>query len=152
MKHLDLIERLLVDDDMAVPTVVNHLLVEDEEAQLVQVIGDTSLVHYCMKCQQFIEDELDLYVFKGWEDAEIVGAPKVEKFWVTFDILLPPESEYKAAERFTFNKMGQNEVTVKELRDGSYLVHIRMLKRFLDALELRDKDKSEQLADEEFEQ
>ena len=83
MKHLDLVERLLLPDDLAVSSVADYLLVEDEEADLVRTIGDTSLVHYCMKCQQFIEDELDLYVFKGWEDAEFVGAPKVEKFWVT---------------------------------------------------------------------
>ncbi len=150
MKHLDLVERLLLDDSEAVGSVVNHLLVEDEEAQLVQVIGDTSLVHYCMKCQQFIEDELDLYVFKGWEDAEIVGPPKVEKFWVTFVIMLPAGAEYQYAERFQNNKMGQNQITVKQLDDGSYLVRVRILKRFLDALELRDKDKSEQLADEDF--
>jgi len=150
MKHLDLIERLLLPDDQAVSTVVGHLLVEDEESELVRTIGDTSLVHYCMKCQQFIEDELDLYVFAGWEQAEFIGPPVVEKFWVTFRLLLPPDSEWKYAKRFQYNHMGQNQIQVRQMDDGSYLVQVRILKRFLDMLEIRDKDKSEQLADEDI--
>ena len=152
MKHLDLVERLLLSDDKAVETVVGHLIVEDEESELVKSIGDTSLVHYCMKFQQFVEDELDMYVFKGWEEAEFIGPPKVEKFWVTVRLLLPKGAEYKYAKRFQNNTLGQTDVKIRELKDGSYLVQIRILKRVLDNLEVRDKDKSEQLADEDFDQ
>lgn len=150
MKHLDLVERLILGDQDSIKDVVNHLIVEDEESDLVRTIGDTSLVHYCMKIQQFIEDELDMYVFKGWEEAEIVGAPRVEKFWVTFNLLLPPGSNIKYVSRFRNNHLSQNEVQVKKTESGAIFIRIRMLKQFLDQLESRDKDRSEQLADEDI--
>jgi hypothetical protein len=34
-------------------------------------------------------DELDLYVYKNWEDGELVSGPRIERHWVTCSFMWP---------------------------------------------------------------
>jgi hypothetical protein len=36
-------------------------------------------------------DELDLYVYKNWEDGELVSGPKVERHWITASFMWPQD-------------------------------------------------------------
>lgn len=126
------------------------LLAESIESDIIQAIGETSKLDYLLKFERFI-DERDLYLYKGWEDAQILSSPKVDKFWVTIDLRAPKEVELKGAERCCSDEESQNTIHWKELEDGTYFVRFKILRRFLDQIEMNAKDRAEEIADKESE-
>lgn len=146
------VDMLLEDDDEGA---MEWLLLEGEERDLLTNLGgETTLMNYLIKFEEYMDDH-DIYLFDGWEDAQIVGKPLVEKFWVTVWLRLGPNAQIAGAKRLMNDKEGQNTVKFKKLgvdgRDG-YLLKIRVLKRFLDQIEKRNQEKSDQLSDDEIEE
>lgn len=140
---------LLIDGETQIAT--DELLLEAEEDDLLANLGgETTLMNYLLKFEEYLDDH-DLYLFQGWEKGEIVEKPKVEKFWVTFYVRVPGDCELKGARRLTNDKEGQNVVKVKALDDGTHLVMFKILKRYLDEIEQRNKERSDQLSDEDME-
>ena len=121
------------------------LLCETIENDLLKQINETGSLDYLMKMEQFF-DQRDLYLYKGWEDAEIVSAPKIGKFWVTLDLRVPRDAELKGAMRCCSDKEAQNSVKYKQLEDGSYYIRFKILRRILDKIEMDAKDKAEDTA------
>lgn len=126
------------------------LLVESIESDIVKNIGETSKLDYLMKMEKFF-DEHDLYLYKGWEDAQILSAPKVNKFWVTLDLRVSEKTELKGALRCCNGEESQNQATYKRLEDGSYFVRFKILRRILDKIEMDSKDRAEDIAEDESE-
>ncbi len=127
------------------------LLVESFEAELVKNIAETSKMDYLLKFEKFLDDR-DLYLYQGWEDAQILEAPKVDKYWVTVDLRVPEGCELKGALRCCNSEDDeQNTARYKELEDGSYYVRFKVLRRILDQIEMDAKDRAEEIADDESE-
>jgi hypothetical protein len=126
------------------------LLVESIESDLIKNIGETSKLDYLMKMEKFFDNH-DLYLFKGWEDAQILEAPVVEKYWVSLDLRVPADCELKGAVRCCSGEESQNTARYKKLEDGSYYVRFKILRRLLDQIEMDAKDRAEEIADNESE-
>lgn len=126
------------------------LLCETIENDLLQKINETGSLDYLMKLETFF-DQRDLYLYKGWEDAEILSPPKIEKFWVGIDLRIPKDAELRGAMRCCSDREAQNSVRYKQLEDGSYFVRFKILRRILDKIEMDAKDRAEDLASQESE-
>jgi hypothetical protein len=124
-------------------------ILESEEHDASRKVGDTTLLNYLVKLEEYLDDH-DIYAFDGWESAEFVQKPKVEKFWVTFWLRVGKDCELEGINRITNSKEAQNKVAVQKYDDGTTLVQIQVLKRYLDAIEGRNKQKSDELSDEEL--
>lgn len=124
-----------------------ELLLENEQTQIMSSIGDTTQFNYLMKFEEYL-DEHDLYLFPGWEDAIVVSPIVIEKYWTVFYLKVGANTDLRGAKRVQSNKEGQNRVGVKKLDDG-YLVKFQILKKYLDDIEIRNKEKIEDLAKEE---
>lgn len=147
--RMDHIVDMIVEGD--VEGANEFLLTESEENKIMKAMGgEIKLMNYLLKFEQFLDDH-DIYMFKGWDEADIVGNPRVDKFWVTFHLRLQEGSEIEGAKRLQANQKGQNQIKGIQLDDGSYLLRIKILKKFLDDIEKQNKEKSDQLSDEEVE-
>lgn len=124
-------------------------VLESEEHDVARKINDTSLMSYLLKMEEYLDNH-SIYAFDGWEKAEFVKKPKVEKFRVTFYMHLGPKGEIEGLRRITNTKEAQNRVRYEKLQDGSFYVEIEVLKRYLDAIETQNKQKSDELSDEEL--
>ena len=49
----------------------------------VESIYDSNTAFKVLKDFEKVLDELDLYVYKNWEDGELVMGPDIERHWVT---------------------------------------------------------------------
>ena len=38
-------------------------------------------------------DELDLYVYKNWEDGELAAGPEIDRHWITCSFMWPREKK-----------------------------------------------------------
>lgn len=126
------------------------LMAESIESDIMQAIGETSELDYLLKIERFF-DERDLYLYSGWEDAQILSAPKVAKFWVTLDLRVPKDTELKGALRCCADEESQNTAKYKQLEDGTFFVRFKILRRFLDKIEMNAKDRAEEITDKESE-
>lgn len=126
------------------------LLAESIETDLIKSIGEVSALDYLLKLESFF-DQRDLYLYRGWEDAQILSRPKIDKFWVTLDLRVDPHTELKGALRCCADQEAQNTAKYKQLEDGSYFVRFKILRRILDQIETDMKDRAEEIADNESE-
>ena len=128
------------------------LIKENNEERIVRVLGDSMLMNYLMKFEEYLDDH-DIYLFDGWSDARVLGKPKIDKFWTTFHLWVAPDCDLRGAMRLKNDKEGQNIVQVKELdKNQGKIVRFKILKRYLDAIEKRNKERAEQLSDEQLEE
>lgn len=126
------------------------LLAESIESELVKNISETSKLDYLLKMEKFFDDR-DLYLYQGWEDAQILTSPKVDKFWVTLDLRVGPKTELKGALRCCNGEESQNTVKHKKFEDGSFFIRFKILRRILDKIEMAERDRAEVVADDESE-
>ena len=134
---------------------LNHakktLMVEDEREKLIRRAGEVAPINYLMKFEEYLDDH-DIYLFDGWKEAKVWGRPQVKMFWFIAYLWVSKDADLRGAKRLTNDKEGQNIVKVKKLdNDRGYLVKFKVLKKYLDAIEARSKQKAEQQADEELE-
>jgi hypothetical protein len=57
----------------------------------VEEIYDNNTSFQVLKDFERVLDELDLYVFKHWEEGELAAGPKIERHWVTCSFFWPRE-------------------------------------------------------------
>jgi hypothetical protein len=126
------------------------LLCETIENDLLAKINEVGVLDYLMKIEQFF-DQRDLYLYRGFEDAEILAAPKIDKFWVSLDLRVPRGTELEGTMRCCSDREAQNSVKYKELEDGSYFIRFKILRRILDKIESDAKDRAEDTAEKESE-
>lgn len=134
---------LLMDGDSEEAN--SQLLLENEQTQLMGTVGDTTQFNYLMKFEEYLEEH-DLYLFNGWEDSIVLSPITIEKFWTRFNLLVGKDTDLRGAKRVMSNKEGQNKVRVKKLGDGRMIVEFQILKKYLDDIELRNKERIEDLA------
>jgi hypothetical protein len=135
--------RLILED--RIEEAEEMLLCETIESDLLQKINETGSLDYLMKLEQFF-DQRYLYLFPGWEDAQILAAPQIGQFWVSLDLRVPKETELHGAKRCCSDREAQNSVKYTQLEDGSYFVRFKILRRILDKIESDAKDRAEDLA------
>lgn len=142
-----LIDIILTEDDTAVSDFI--LLESDKDEVMAGLDGDTTLMNYLFLFEAFL-DQHDIYLFDGWEDAQIIGQPVIEKFWITIRVLVDDNVDLRGASRVN-DAMQQGEVRVKKLSSGQTMVTFMILKRQLDQIETLDKEKIEKLSDKALE-
>jgi hypothetical protein len=139
-----LVEILLDEDDESLG---EFLLQESEKDDImVSLDGNSTLMNYMMLFEEFLEQH-DLYLFQGWEKAEFVTQPSVEKFWVVFHLVVGEETDLRGAKRVN-DAMTQGEVVFQKQDDGKILVRFTVLKRALDQIEKDTRDRIEKLSDD----
>lgn len=144
-----IVDALLEGDD-AIAT--EHLLMENNEQQILRSMGgDRMPMNYLLKFEEYLDDH-DIYLFDGWssEDCYIAYAPKIDKFWCTFYVFCPKDTDLRGASRIINDKEGQNQVKVKNV-EGGYILMFRILKRYLDQVEAKNQERAEELSKEEME-
>jgi hypothetical protein len=57
----------------------------------VDSIYNTNSSLSVLKDFERVLDELDLYVYKNWEDGELVSGPKIERHWITASFMWPQD-------------------------------------------------------------
>lgn len=53
----------------------------------VENIYDSNTAFQVLKDFERVLDELDIYVYKNWEEGEIVSGPKIDRHWVTCEFM-----------------------------------------------------------------
>lgn len=148
----EVMDLIMYGDEEDLAHAKKTLVKENEEERIVRVLGDSMPMNYLMKFEEYLDDH-DIYLFKGWEDARVIGSPVISKFWAVFNIWVSPDTDMRGAKRLVNDKEGQNIVRVKKLDgDRGMIVQFKVLKRYLDAIEQRNKDRAEQLSDEQLEE
>lgn len=128
----------------------HHLLVENEEEQILKAMGGEKMpMNYLLKFEEYL-DEHDIYLFDGWEEAQIVGKPQVDKFWCTFYVFCAKGTDLRGALRVKNEKEGQNQVKAKKA-EGGHIIKFKILKRYLDQVEQHNKQKAKQMSQDEVE-
>ena len=141
-----MIEVMLNEDD---DSLSEFLLMEsDRDEVMADLGGDTTLMNYLYLFEEFL-DQHDIYLFKGWDTAQVIGKPVVEKFWITVTLLVSNETDLRGAKRVN-DAIGQGKVTVKT-HQGGKLVTFMILKQSLDQIEKTNKDRIEELSDQALE-
>ena len=59
----------------------------------VQGIYESDTAFTVSKDFERVLDELDLYVYKNWEDGELVAGPKIKRHWVICSFMWPYRSK-----------------------------------------------------------
>lgn len=138
-----LVEIMMTDDAESLD---EFILNESERDEVLSSLGgDQTLINYMFLFEEFLEQH-DLYLFKGWEKAQFIGRPKIEKFWVTFHLLVNSKSDMRGAKRIN-DALKQGEVIAKDLPDGKgKIVQFTVLKRDLDRIEADNQEKIEKLS------
>jgi len=128
-----------------------HLLIESTEERIIQALdGERMPMDYMLKFEQFL-DEHDIYLFDGWDTAQFVTKPRIEKYWAFFYLKASKDTDLRGALRIQNSKEGQNKVGVKKTGDG-YIFEFKILKRYLDQLDQKNKEEASRVASDEFEQ
>lgn len=140
---------MILEDDLE--TATGHLLIEHTEERVARALGgETMPMNYLIKFEEYLDDH-DLYLYDGWNEARLLAKPNVDKFWVTFIVFCKKGIDLRGALRIVNDKEGQNEVKAKKVRDG-HVLKFRILKRYLDEIERRNRLKAEQEAEEQEDQ
>lgn len=148
----EVLDLIMYGDEDDMEHAKKSLIRENNEEHIVRSLGDSMLMNYLMKFEEYLDDH-DIYLFKGWKEGRIIGKPKIEKFWTTFHVWVSPDCDLRGAMRLKNDKEGQNIVQVKNLGDDmGRIVRFKILKRYLDAIETRNKERAEQLSDEQLEE
>jgi len=128
-----------------------HLLIESTEERIIQALdGERMPMDYMLKFEQFL-DEHDIYLFDGWDTAQFITKPRIEKYWAFFYLKASKDTDLRGALRIQNSKEGQNKVGVKKTGDG-YIFEFKILKRYLDQLDQKNKEEASRVAGDEFEQ
>lgn len=128
-----------------------HLLIESTEERIIQALdGERMPMDYLLKFEQFL-DEHDIYLFDGWDKAQFIRKPRIERYWAFFYLKAGKDTDLRGALRIKNSKEGQNRVGVKETGDG-YIFEFKILKRYLDQLDQKNKEEASRVASDEFEQ
>ena len=139
---------MLIEGDLE--SANEHLLMENEEQRIIRALGgDRTPFDYLLKFIEFLDDH-DVFLFDGWEECIISHQPKIDKFWCSFFVFCPKGTDLRGALRVMTEKEGQNEVKQKKVEDGHVLL-FKILKRDLDAIEMKDQEKAEEFSSEEME-
>ena len=149
-KQYDDIVDLILEDDQEMAS--QYLLMEAEEEDMLRKLnGETTLMDYMLLFLGYLEDR-DCFFSDpdGLYASTIVGQPRIEKFWAIFYLHVPKKADLRGFKRVINDKEAQNQIQMKKLEDGSCILKIKILKRTLDALEKRDKDRAEQLSREDM--
>ena len=149
MGKFDHIVDMILEDDES-NKIEDAILLESEEEDIIQTLGDVTKMNYLLKLEEYFDDH-DLYLFDGWEDAQILAPVKIERFWTTFFLLVSPKTDLRGITRIQNDKEGQNKVAYKDLGDDKgYIIRVTILKRYLDAIEKKNKLRAQELSDDEL--
>lgn len=55
----------------------------------IEMVYDSDTSFQVLKDFERVLDSLDLYVYKNWEDGELVEGPKIDRHWVTCSFMWP---------------------------------------------------------------
>ncbi len=146
-----IVDLMLEGDDDDFQEIKESILLENDEERILRTLGDSTYMNYLLKFEEYLDDH-DVYLFDGWDQAKILKPIVIDRFWTEFLVWFSPDADLRGASRITNDKEAQNSVKVKNLGDSGYILKFRILKRYLDAIEQRSKERAEQLSDEQLEQ
>lgn len=141
------VDLLLDSDDTSAAE--HALLMENEEDRLTRKLGNQTLTDYLLKFEEYLDDH-DLYLYDGWEDAQVLGRPKVKRFWVVVYLWADKNVDLRGIYRIKTDQEGQNQVKIKSLKNGSHIIEVSVLRRLLDKVEDKSKEEADQVSDEEI--
>jgi len=57
----------------------------------IEGIYDSNTAFQVLKIFERVLDQLDIYVYKNWEDGELAEGPKIDRHWVTCSFMWPED-------------------------------------------------------------
>ena len=141
------VDKLLDEDDLT--GAQEALLMENEEDRLTRKLGDDTLTNYLLKFEEYLDDH-DIYLYDNWEKAQVLGRPRVQRFWVIVYLWVPKETDLRGMERIKTDQEGQNQIRVKKLKDGSRILEVKVLRRLLDKVEEKSQEEAEEVSNEKI--
>lgn len=137
-------------EDGSPDVAVKLALMENEQDELLTKLGGSNtILRYLYRFQQYWEDH-DLYLFDGWKEAKILAPISVEKFWVTITVVVPKGTELDGAKRLMTDKEAQNNVQYRKLDSGAYIVRFKILKRYLDEIDIDNEQRVDRISDDKL--
>lgn len=148
INNMESIVDMILDDRL--DEAREELLMENVEEKLLKSVAEVSYANYLMKFEAYFNDH-DGYMFgQEWDNAQILlDKIKVDKFWVNIYMIVAKGTDLRGAKRLLTNG-SQNKISYKKLSDGSVLLKFRILKRYLDKMEIEDKSKAQEIATREM--
>ena len=55
----------------------------------IEIVYDSDTAFQVLKDFERVLDELDMYVYKNWEEGELLSGPKIERHWITCKFMWP---------------------------------------------------------------
>ena len=128
----------------------SHLLAENQEQQIIRAMGgDRMPMNYLLKFEEYLDDH-DIYLYDNWEKAQVLGRPRVQRFWVIVYLWVPKETDLRGMERIKTDQEGQNQIRVKKLKDGSRILEVKVLRRLLDKVEKKSQEEADEVSNEKI--
>lgn len=121
----------------------NEELVMVFRESVEELVRETDQKAYLEGMEQYF-DMCDLYAYGPWGDSEIISEPKIGKFWFEVDLKVPKAVDLEGATRL----LGQNKENRILIRkgDGFYHIRVKILRRILDGIEMRNRHEAEEEA------
>lgn len=146
MKKYERIVTLLAEDDKE--QIQSELLFEDYKDKIIRKLGDSTFFEYVMWFEEYLENH-DIYLFDGWDDAQLLKPVTIQKFWAIFRLLLPKGTDLQGAKRLINNKEAQNSIKYVTLPDGRIVMQLKIVKKFLDEIKEKAEEEAKEFAKEE---
>ena len=71
----------------------------------IESIYESNSAFNVLKDFERVLDELDIYVYKNWEDGELAEGPKINRHWVTAKFFWPQRKYARSNGRKTFARL-----------------------------------------------
>lgn len=88
---------------------------------------------YLLLAEQYL-DNCSVYAYDGWDECSVIGAPKIEAYYYSMNIVCKGELDLDSLDRIRGND-GENLVNVGRNQDGDTLIKIKLRRGLLDRIE-----------------
>jgi hypothetical protein len=102
---------------------------------------------YTLMFEQYL-DEQHCYTYEGWDELLFLERPKVEKYWVKFQLVCPVTFDFEGGAKRLRGKNKENVVQSTTTNDGKKILKVNILRSLLDELE----DENRRIARKEAEE
>ena len=135
MKDFKLITAALIED--VEPSKITEVINDDARFVLTEDQIDDQHIEdqwiYLLLAEQYLDD-CSVYAYEGWDDCSVVGAPSIESYYFSFNIVCTGDLDLDSLDRIR-GKDGENLVNVGRNEEGNILIKIKLRRGLLDRIE-----------------
>lgn len=88
-------------------------LTTDADGNLRRIYAHSNLLDVLVEIEKVL-DNLDIYVFDGWESAEIIAGPEFRRYWVDVALMFESRPDTKCLNRLIQHGIGVKKKMLKK--------------------------------------